>query len=67
MSHIPLQWKAAPIKINLKLNKNPDDFKSYRPISLLPVFAKVFESLLMTRLLPIIIDRKLIHEHQFEF
>lgn len=67
MSFIPPQWKVAQIKMILKPNKSLDDPKSYRPISLLPVVAKVFEALLMTRLLPIIMDRKLIPDHQFGF
>jgi len=37
----------------LKPDKTPEDPKSHRPISLLPIPTKVLESLLLTRLLPV--------------
>ncbi|KMQ81725.1 rna-directed dna polymerase from mobile element jockey-like protein, partial [Lasius niger] len=40
---------------------------SYRPISLLPIASKVFEKLLLKRLLPIIEEENLIPNHQFGF
>ena len=50
-----------------KPGKPPNDVKSYRPISLLPVISKLFEKLLLKRLKPIIEERKLIPDYQFGF
>jgi len=41
--------------------------ESYRPISLLPVLSKLFEKLLLSRLLEIIERQKIIPNHQFGF
>jgi len=41
--------------------------ESYRPISLLPVLSKLFEKLLLSRLLEIIERQKIILNHQFGF
>jgi len=51
----------------LKPGKNPENVKSYRPISLLPILSKVFEKLLLFRLKPIIERKELIPNHQFGF
>jgi hypothetical protein len=51
--YCPAQWKAAQIFLILKARK-PHDLASYRPISLLPIVSKIFENLLLSRLLPII-------------
>ena len=63
----PPQWKTAKILMVHKPGKPLEDPKSYRPISLLPVASKVYESLLLLRLLPIIKEKKLIPDHQFGF
>jgi hypothetical protein len=44
-----------------------EDRSFYRPISLLPIMSKVFEKLLLDRLLPIITERGLISNRQFGF
>jgi len=41
--------------------------ESYRPSSLLPVLSKLFEKLLLSRLLEIIERQKIIPNHQFGF
>lgn len=58
MSHI--------IVIN-KLSKPQHEIPSYRPISLLPVFSKIFEKLLLKRIEPILKESYLIPDHQFGF
>lgn len=50
-----------------KPGKAAEDPKSYRPISLLPIIAKLMESLFLTRLMPVIEEGKLIPKHQFGF
>jgi hypothetical protein len=43
----------------------PNELTSYRPITLLPTVAKVFEKILM--LLPVVKNNRLIRNHQFGF
>jgi hypothetical protein len=50
-----------------KSGKNPIDITSYRPVSLLPILAKILEKILLQRLTPIIEKSKLILPHQFGF
>jgi ribonuclease HI len=44
-------WKTSVIRLLLKPSRNPADAKSYRPIGLLPVLAKLLEKLLINRIL----------------
>lgn len=67
LKHIPKQWKVAEVMMILKPGKPPNDKKSYRPISLLPIISKLFEKLLLKRLKLIIEERNLIPTHQFGF
>jgi hypothetical protein len=67
LNYFPTQWKVAQIILILKPGKPPHDLSSYRPISLLPIVSKLFETLLLKRLLPLIEHNKLIPPHQFGF
>lgn len=67
LKYVPRQWKVAEVIMIPKPNKPPNDKKSYRPISILPMMSKLFEKLLLKRIKPIIEDRKLIPPHQFGF
>ncbi|KAL4089526.1 hypothetical protein QTP88_024547 [Uroleucon formosanum] len=67
ISHFPIQWKLATIILFPKPNKPIDNPSSYRPISLLPFFSKLFEKLILTRIYPIIKEKKLIPDTQFGF
>jgi hypothetical protein len=51
----------------LKPEKLPNELTSYWPTSLLPIISKVFEKLLLKRLLPIVEINRLIPNHQFGF
>jgi hypothetical protein len=64
---VPLQWKVSQVFMVPKPNKPPDIPASYRPISLLPVCSKLFEKLLLRRLMVIIADEKVLPNHQFGF
>jgi hypothetical protein len=50
-----------------KSGKPPRALSSYRPSSLLPIVSKVFEKLLLNRLLPLVEHGKLLPTHQFGF
>jgi hypothetical protein len=65
--YFPAQWKVAKIILHLKPYKPPNEPMSYRPISLLPILSKVYEKLLLSRLLPIVENRRLLPDHQFGF
>lgn len=67
LRYVPRAWKVAEILMILKPGKPPNEVKSYRPISLLPILSKVFEKLLLKRMKPIIEERKLIPNYQFGF
>jgi hypothetical protein len=61
------QWKVTQIILILKPGKPSNELTSYRPTSLLPIVSKVFEKLLLKRLLPIVDINRLIPNHQFGF
>lgn len=65
--YVPRQWKVAEIIMVQKPGKPPNEVKSYRPISLLPVMSKIFEKLFLKRLQPVLQQRNLIPSHQFGF
>lgn len=67
LSFYPPQWKRATIIMLAKPGKPPEECKSYRPISLLPIVSKIFEKLFLHRLLPIIDKSNTIPQHQFGF
>ena len=50
-----------------KPNKPPEKVTSYRPISLFPTLSKVFEKILLKRLLLLAIMAKIISNTQFFF
>jgi hypothetical protein len=65
--YFPGQWKVFQIIPVLKPGKPADEAKSYRPISLLPIFSKLFEEIFLTRFTPILQEKLIIPEHQFGF
>jgi hypothetical protein len=50
-----------------KPSKDPKEVKSYRPISLLAIIAKLLEKLLLRRITPNFAASDWIHHHQFGF
>lgn len=66
-NNFPVQWKIAEIIMIPKPGKAAEEITSYRPISLLPCLSKLFEKLLLKRLQPILINKKVIPPHQFGF
>jgi len=65
--YMPWHWKIAEVILIPKPGKPPTEVTSYRPISLLPIMSKLFERLLLKRLMVIIKNKKLIPTHQFGF
>lgn len=67
LQYVPRQWKVAQVVMCLKPGKKPEDYTSYRPISLLPVLSKLFEKLLLAKLTPILEEQGIIPNYQFGF
>lgn len=67
LSHFPSIWKFSTIILVPKPNKPPDLISSFRPISLLPFFAKILEKLILKRILPSIAANSIIPNSQFGF
>lgn len=66
-SHFPHDWKLATISMILKPGKCANEVSSYRPISLLCSFSKLFEKILMERLFEVENFCTAIPSHQFGF
>lgn len=67
LGHFPQQWKLAMVTMVLKPGKCANLVDSYRPISLLCSFSKLFERLLMDRLFDVEEFELAIPCHQFGF
>lgn len=64
----PTIWKEAKLRIISKgADKNPEDPKSYRPISLLSVTGKLLERLIALRLAESVLSQGKISDAQFGF
>lgn len=67
LSYFLLIWKLSTIIFIHKSNKTKNEASSYCPISLLPVLAKLFEKILLSRIRPIIQPQNIILDTQFDF
>ena len=65
--HFPTVWKHARVISTLKPGKDPALPSSYRPISLLDTIGKLFEKILIARILHEINVRGLLRNEQFGF
>ena len=67
MRYVPSTWKSAKMIVILKPGKPPEDPSSYRPISLLPIIAKLFERVVLSRIQTAIVQKKMLPDIQFGF
>lgn len=67
LRYIPSIWKVSEIIMIPKPGKPPNDVKSYRPISLLPIISKLFERIIVKRIQVYIERFNVIPNHQFGF
>jgi len=65
--HFPSQWKCAVITMIPKPGKPENLVQSYRPISLLPTFSKIFERIFLSRIMGVRSVQDAIPDHQFGF
>jgi len=67
IGYFPGQWKVSQIIPILKPGKPAEEVTSYTPISLLPILSKLFEKIFLTRIQPILHDKRVIPDHQLGF
>jgi hypothetical protein len=67
MQYFPSAWKHARVASILKPGKDPTLPSSYRPISLLDTVGKLFEKILLGRVLREVSERGLLRDEQFGF
>lgn len=67
LKYVPRQLKVAKAAMVPKPGKEPSRIESYRPISVPPITAKLFERFLLKRLQQIIVNRNRVQVHQFGF
>jgi hypothetical protein len=65
--YFPSAWKHARVVSILKPGKDPALPSSYRPISLLDTVGKLFEKILVARVLREVSERGLLRDEQFGF
>jgi hypothetical protein len=65
--HFPQAWKHARVISILKPGKDPALPSSYRRISLLDTIGKLFEKILLARILYVVNERGLLRDQQFGF
>ena len=63
----PTVWKHARVVCILKPGKDPARSSSYRPISLLDTISKLYEKILLARILQELSELGLILDEQFQF
>jgi len=63
----PQMWKHARVISILKPGKDPALPSSHRPISLLDTIGKLFEKILLARILHVVNERGLMRDEQFGF
>jgi len=64
---IPDDWKIAHIIPNFKGTGSKSDFNNYRPISIIPPIAKVFEALVTKRMLVYLERNNILHDFQYGY
>jgi hypothetical protein len=65
--HFPKAWKHARVISILKPGNDPALLSSYRPITLLDTIGKLFENILLARILHEVNVRELMRDEQFGF
>jgi hypothetical protein len=67
LSYFPTAWKYSNTILIYKSDKSLELLSSDRPISLLYTFSKIFEKIILKRLLPLSEKSNIIPSHQFGF
>ena len=62
----PLEWKKADV-VPVHMKGDKQYLKNYRPVSLLPIWRKIFEGLIFNEMFRVLIENKLISSNQSGF
>ena len=65
--HFPIDWKINKTIPVLKNNSNKSHLHSYRPISITPVFSKIFEKIVYFRICSFLEKNKILSPQQHGF
>ena len=63
---VPLELKIARVVPLFKAD-DPEKFSNYRPVSILPIFSKILEKLMYSRILAFITKNNILFDYQFGF
>jgi hypothetical protein len=63
----PAAWKIGKIFPIAKPDKDLSSPESYRPITLLPIVGKIFEKIILSRMLEVIEEKQILRDQQFGF
>ena len=63
---VPLELKIARVVPLFKAD-DPEKFSNYRPVSILPIFSKILEKLMYSRILDFITRNSILFDYQFGF
>jgi hypothetical protein len=63
----PSAWKIGKIFPIAKPGKDSSSPDSYRPITLLPIIGKIFEKIILSRILEFVEDNQILRDQQFGF
>lgn len=67
LGHFPRVWKKGKVIFFRKKNKDGKNEKGYRPITLLPIFAKILERIIKSRIMIQLENRKFFNDEQYGF
>lgn len=67
LGYFPKFWKKRKVIFFRKRNRDPKLPRSYRPITLLPIMGKVYQTLLKMRLMTTLESRAFLHKAQHGF
>lgn len=67
LSYFPISWKTAKVIPLPKPNKDSSDAGNYRPISLLSTLSKIFERMILNRIMEHLKQNDIILNEQFGF
>lgn len=65
--HFPTHWKCSAMSMITKAGKPENPGASYRPVSLLPIFTKIFKRIFLNRMIAVSCVQDAIPDHQFGF
>ena len=63
---VPGQFKMAKV-ISIFKAGDPEQLQNYRPVSLLPVFSKIYEKIMFKKIMSFLNSQNILYKHQYGF